>query len=157
MLADYGEITWEHGAGKGSGVYKTSLYQLILTCPPNCNGGWNHKLGQDVRSRGDNLSGLGVTRLADKEIIEPVIETNIETENNFQAFWEHYPRKDNKKPAMTTFRNLPKKTQLLAIEGAKAYARSQLPEPKFIPQAATWLNQERWTNDYKPRTTGWDF
>jgi predicted transcriptional regulator len=93
-----------------------------------------------------------------KELKKTNKEKTVNDENPYWLeFWEIYPRKDNKKPAMTAFGNLTKKNQLLALDGAKAYAVSDLPEDKFIPQAATWLNQERWLNDYTPKKSGWNF
>lgn len=80
VLKELGEIDWQHGAGVGRGVYKSNLYRLLLSCPPECSGDWNHTMRQSVRSdidvmsRGDNLSGLGVTHTADKPITEPVKE-----------------------------------------------------------------------------------
>jgi hypothetical protein len=73
-LRELGEIDWITGGGQGQGVYRPNLYQLLLTCPDNCSGDWNHSIRQDVRSRGDMVSGLGVTATADKPVIEPVKE-----------------------------------------------------------------------------------
>ena len=88
VLKQLGEISWEHGAGVGRGVYKSNLYKLLLSCPPECSGDWNHTVrqsvrsGTDVMSRGDNLSGLGVTHTADKPITEPVKEPVIKATTN---------------------------------------------------------------------------
>jgi predicted transcriptional regulator len=118
---------------------------------------------KDPTAAGFPRTEIPVTaKSAHKNTNKELKNTNKENSDDVESsewleFWEIYPRKDNKKPAMTAFRNLPKKKQLLAIEGAKAYARSELPEPKFIPQAATWLNQERWLNDYTPKKSGWNF
>jgi hypothetical protein len=73
-LRELGEIDWVTGGGQGQGVYRPNLYQLLLSCPDDCSGDWNHSMRQDVRSRGDMVSGLGVTATADKPVIEPVKE-----------------------------------------------------------------------------------
>lgn len=73
-LRELGEISWVTGGGQGQGVYRPNLYSLLLTCPDDCMGDWNHSIRQDVRSRGDMVSGLGVTATADKPVIEPVKE-----------------------------------------------------------------------------------
>lgn len=73
-LRELGEIDWVTGGGQGQGVYRPNLYRLLLTCPDDCSGDWNHSLRQDVRSRGDMVSGLGVTATADKPVKEPVKE-----------------------------------------------------------------------------------
>jgi hypothetical protein len=86
-LKQLGEIDWQHGAGTGRGVYKTNLYKLLLSCPAECSGDWNHTMrqpvtsGEIVRSRGDNLSGLDMTHTADKPVIEPIIEPVISNGN----------------------------------------------------------------------------
>jgi hypothetical protein len=88
VLKELGEIDWQHGAGVGRGVYKSNLYKLLLKCPAECSGDWNHTMrqsvtsGTDVMSRGDNLSGLGVTHTADKPITEPVKEPVIKATTN---------------------------------------------------------------------------
>jgi len=73
-LRELGEVDWVTGGGQGQGVYRPNLYRLLLTCPDDCSGDWNHSVRQDVRSRGDMVSGLGVTATADKPVIEPVKE-----------------------------------------------------------------------------------
>ena len=87
-LRELGEIDWVTGGGQGQGVYRPNLYQLLLTCPPDCSGDWNHSVRQDVRSRGDMVSGLGVTATADKPVIEPVkepISKSSKIDPNFQV------------------------------------------------------------------------
>lgn len=107
---------------------------------------------------GDSASAKSAHKNTNKELKNTNIKKQADTENQLWLdFWELYPRKDNKKPAMRVFNNLPKETQQLALNAVKVYARSDLPETRFIPYAATWLNQERWTNTYKPKKTGWDF
>jgi len=73
-LRELGEVSWVTGGGQGQGVYRPNLYRLLLSCPDDCLGDWNHSIRQGVRSRGDTVSGLGVTPTADKPVIEPVKE-----------------------------------------------------------------------------------
>jgi hypothetical protein len=69
----------------------------------------------------------------------------------FDEFWGVYPRREGenpKKPAKASFsRALRKGADPRAIiSGAKALAaKHPLPSP-FVPQAVTWLNQERWSD-----------
>jgi hypothetical protein len=171
-LEQMGEISVIPKGGTGKGVYKTNRYFLLLSCPPDCLGDWNHTLQND-RSRGGDLPPLGVAKTMDKPVIEPVIEpTNVaqsETEQRFSEFWDSYPHRqgDHKKPAKTAFCRLTIKNQKEAIAGAKLYASHPDVPPKgsqdrrFIPMAATWLRQERWneieetqkpvTKEVKPR------
>lgn len=90
-LRDLGEIDWVTGGGQGQGVYRPNLYRLLLACPSDCSGDWNHSIRQDVRSRGDMVSGLGVTATADKPVIEPVkepIRKATKISSNFQVTQE---------------------------------------------------------------------
>lgn len=80
-LRDLGEIEWVQKAGKGSGVYKSNLYFIKLTCPPECSGDWNHTPIKSVTSRPDTVSHLDLTATADKPVIEPVIEPVISNGN----------------------------------------------------------------------------
>jgi hypothetical protein len=164
-LEQLGEIKTVSKGGKGKGVYKTNFYEITIVCPDNCAGDWNHTIVDSVRSRGDIVSGLEVTRLADKPITEPVIElTNVaqsETDQRFDDFWASYPHrpKESKKAARTAFKRLTIKNQKAAIAGAKLYAADpDLPakgssDRWYIPMAVTWLHQERWNDlDEKPVT-----
>ncbi len=72
----------------------------------------------------------------------------------FQSFWRLYPsRRPHSNPRKTALRSF--KAALargIAADdinrGAEHFAehiRREGGDPKFIPMAATWLNQERWT------------
>lgn len=72
----------------------------------------------------------------------------------FEAFWKVYPKRDGdnpKKPARASYRRARKKgaTQAEIVGGLlgmvrKAKADKRPEAGRFIPQAVTWLNQERW-------------
>jgi hypothetical protein len=163
-LEKLGEISRVKKAGTGKGVYKTNRYFLLLTCPADCLGDWNHT-SQNDRSRGGDLPPLEMTKTIDKPVIEPVIElTNVaqsETDQQFDDFWASYPHrpKESKKAARTAFKRLTVKNQKAAIAGAKLYAADpDLPakgslDRWYIPMAVTWLHQERWNDlEEKPVT-----
>lgn len=69
----------------------------------------------------------------------------------FAAFWQAYPRKIGKGAARTAFdrsRKLADANDI--IQAAVVYSqhcRETQTEPRFIPHATTWLNQERWEDD----------
>jgi predicted transcriptional regulator len=75
-----------------------------------------------------------------------------DSENEFESFWSHYPKKVDKGAAVRAFRKALKTypaTQV--IEGAKRYAEDpNLPEKQFIKNPATWLNAESWNNGPLP-------
>ena len=70
--------------------------------------------------------------------------------DDFQTFWEHYPRKVGKKAAIKAFEKVADEAEAI-IDGAKRYAQDpNLPETQFIPHPATWLNEGRWEDDPLP-------
>ena len=98
----------------------------------------------------------------------PHNQVNITTKNNqsydqilgeggFDLFCEYYPRKIGQGDAKASFVKAVKKTgdEYLIIEKAVAYANhciKTLKDPKFIPHAATWLNQGRWDDELEERS-----
>lgn len=75
----------------------------------------------------------------------------------FEEFWHAYPRREGpnpKKPARDRFLRLAAKgvDPETLIEAARRLAEEHPTPTRFVPQAITWLNQERWdNNDYSPR------
>lgn len=74
----------------------------------------------------------------------------------FSDFWSAYPKRDGsnpKKPAMTKFIDACKNHDPQEIIlGAKKYAAQEKRRgnigTSYVAQAQTWLNQERWKDDY---------
>jgi hypothetical protein len=67
----------------------------------------------------------------------------------FNSFWEIYPRKLGKGEAKGAFvKAVDKFGADVVLEGVTRFASDpNLPAPQFIPRAATWLNQERWDDE----------
>ena len=70
------------------------------------------------------------------------INTNT---NTFDLFWKNYPKKTDKKRAMTSFNRLSKAKQKLATDDCKI--RFVDTETKYIPNPTTYLNGERWEDE----------
>lgn len=73
------------------------------------------------------------------------------TLEDFEDFWQQYPRKINKKTARKKFLTIPRSNKqkiLLALEDQKT--SSQWQEERYIPHPTTWLNGERWEDEIKP-------
>ncbi len=75
-------------------------------------------------------------------------------DQQFEVFWRTFPSRrphsNPKKPARAKFKAAVKCGVAAAdiIRGAEnfaAYVEREGTDPKFVPQAQTWLNQERWT------------
>lgn len=71
-----------------------------------------------------------------------------ENKQSFDLFWKAYPRKEDKKRAMTAFMRLPKKDQDAATQDVQS-GRFNGVDKKFIPLPSTYLHGERW-NDRTP-------
>lgn len=70
---------------------------------------------------------------------------------DFQAFWNRYPRHVGKLAALKAYQralSLALPEEILA--GVEEYRKHLPEEARFIPHAATWLNQGRWMDDYTP-------
>lgn len=77
--------------------------------------------------------------------------------DDFESFWQLYPKKAGKGTALTAFLKLcnqKSKDSLrpelkVVIQSLKAQIKSDLwsKESQYIPNASTWLNQYRWLND----------
>lgn len=66
--------------------------------------------------------------------------------NDFQRFWELYPRKVGKKAAEKAFQKIAMTPQILN-EILDALDGTRWPESQYIPHPASWLNGERWTDE----------
>ena len=73
-------------------------------------------------------------------------------DEDFDIFWNAYPRKEGKQKAKTAFGKVtePVETLLEAIEAQKKSAQWTKDGGQFIPHAATWLNGKRWLDQMTP-------
>lgn len=75
------------------------------------------------------------------------------TEDEFQTFWKAYPLKIARGAAKTALARALKKTDMQAILNAiQIYIRCK-PEDRAWCHASTWLNQERWADEWEPPET----
>lgn len=76
-------------------------------------------------------------------------ESNSEAkEAAFERFWNVYPKKVGKQAAKKAFAKVREDVQTLveAVERHKLSSQWCAEDGRYIPHAATWLNQERWTD-----------
>lgn len=74
-------------------------------------------------------------------------------EDRFNRFWMAYPRKSGKGSAKKSWRRIAPDEALFqkimaALEAAKQCKDWKKEQGQYIPYPATWLNQERWEDDY---------
>lgn len=64
----------------------------------------------------------------------------------FTKFWSLYPRKENKAAARKAWGRVIHREAVNAALANQVAAGMFSDDPKFIPMASTWLNQQRWEN-----------
>jgi len=85
---------------------------------------------------------------------EKVLVEKPERTLDFDKFWKLYPKKQGKLMANKAWKKImPSETKCTEImKGLKAAMRSEQwtkDRGKYIPMASTWLNQERWEDEYE--------
>ena len=74
--------------------------------------------------------------------------------DGFDSWWDEYPRKEGKGAARKAYATALKKSDAQSLfAGLTRSARAWADEGRtrrLIPLPTTWLNQERWTDDYTP-------
>lgn len=91
--------------------------------------------------------------------IELEKELEIEKELSFMSFWNEYPKKVGKAQAEKTFKKKVKDEPtlnaiLLDLRKRKNYEQWTKDKGKYIPNPSTYLNQERWLDEYDISPTG---
>lgn len=109
----------------------------------------------DAGGRVQQMQGEGATDAP----LEPVTRTSKkepkeDSSDNFDEFWRNYPKRvgsNPKQPALKAFqravREVPPETIIAAAFNFAIRCSEDSTDPRFIPMAATWLNQCRWEDD----------
>jgi hypothetical protein len=115
----------------------------------------------DSRPSGPRPSGNQAVITKDSEV--KTDKQNTLREKGFDDFWSGYPRKIGKPRAKTAWKRIKPDDRLAVMLGLSVWAQYwsvMMTEVRFIPHAATWLNDKRWEDlpDLKDRTDGprWD-
>ena len=129
-------VVWDlNGAAKRE---REDTVSARTECPPGHTGS---ERGDTVSYKPSTKPKHGASDDAPKRMTYP---------EDFETFWSHYPSRGKhpnpKKAAYGKWKSAIKTTDpQLLINAVKAYASSSLPDDRqMIPQAATWLSQERW-------------
>lgn len=150
-LVRLGELAIEDQGGLGQGQYKTNRYFITLQCPADCDGSMNHRTGvKSSAVRGEIQSQSGVKPISPEPNRELNKNLTVQSEQ-FDEFWNVYPRKEGKKPAFKAFRSALSRTRFEDIlAGVEAYKRSDRVSRGFIKLPATWLNEDAWEDAAVP-------
>jgi hypothetical protein len=83
--------------------------------------------------------------LGNQGSLEELSKKNLDTNSEFEIFWNVYPRKVAKKSAEIAFAKAMKHTPFgLILSGAGAYAHDPNRVDAYTAHPATWLNGHRW-------------
>lgn len=112
---------------------------------------YNHE--DDKQKEDDNHSSNIIKQdTKNKAIKKQNKELNELQEKQFDKFWQAYPKKVSKKQAQKSWKKINPSLELFekilkALEMVKQTEQWEKDNGKFIPYPATWLNQERWTDE----------
>ncbi|NDK31196.1 hypothetical protein [Nesterenkonia haasae] len=119
-----------------------------------------HKRSSQGHSEGQSSTEIPTdgteTSSVDFSLISPE-DAGPSLDDLFNEFWSHWPKKVKKPEAHAAFMKAVKDKRATAkriITGAKAYAAADLPDKKFIPNPATWLNNDQWNDDPNDSISG---
>lgn len=134
-------------------VPTSNLYHVITASPVESN----NSLGGVKNDTKGGVKNDTKGEVKNDILTRPIINDNqsltkkIDSLNDFEKFWEIYPRHASKSTAMVSFQKALKKTTLeIIIESAFKYSNDPNREERFTAHASTWLNQERWDDDLLP-------
>lgn len=95
-----------------------------------------------------NNHGTITTNRIEKNIIEK--NKNIDVQNQFEQFYNLYPRKVQKQRAIKAFKRLNKKEIKAVMDTLPGHIKnwnSKGTDKEFIPHPASWLNAKSWEDD----------
>lgn len=130
---------------------KNSLVSILPAATDQfCGQQDEQQMGSKWAANGQQMGTLEEGRMKSGEY--PFVQSDLD----FETFWRAYPRKQGKKPARRAFQkaDAPIDVLLAAIERQKCSDQWQRENGRFIPLAATWLNQARWEDDVEEGETG---
>lgn len=120
---------------------------------------WNRSGTKPVPNRSQTgTTGLDIGLGLDKDLDNPPISP--QGDKRFDRFWTVYPKKVGKGAARKAFAKAVRKCSvddmIAAVEKQKQSSQWTKDNGQYIPNPATWLNQERWDDrlDEEGGTTG---
>ena len=118
---------------------------------------------KETQSVSESLTESGTQNKAETETetelyISSTADAEDDTEAAFNEWYKNYPRKEGKGQARKAFKTALKKTDLKTLQAGLEKYNSTIEgkDKQFIAMPATWLNGERWDDDYSEQTTGDD-
>lgn len=100
-----------------------------------------------------NQDKISKDKISKDKINISIEKTNKELENQFNEFWDVYPKKASKPYAKKIYLKIAPSAELHAImlNAIKVQKQSkQWQDAQYIPNPSTWLNQEKWNDETTP-------
>ena len=90
---------------------------------------------------------LGSNNLGNNEVV--LVKSTYATINEFERWWDKYPRKVGKYKAASLFSKVRQEVELnVLLDATDKFAEAMKDqEKKFIPHPTTWLNGRRWNDE----------
>lgn len=139
---------------------QTNLYRVAITCPDECDRSSSHrqKLGGGVQTAGGDQtatgSGVQTATGAVSRPPEPLDNRKNNPTNQseqFDEFWNEYPKKEGKKPAFKAFASaLRRATFEDILAGVIRYKNSDRVTRGYVMLASRWLNEDHWEDNLEP-------
>ena len=81
--------------------------------------------------------------------VVPSVDTEVSAAPTFDDFWLLYPKRIAKMEAQKAWRRLSTAQCVEALNGLCLWRSVWIAEGRlqFVPNASTWLNQQRWTDE----------
>ena len=143
-LINLGELQVDFRSAPTSGPYKANRYWVKVSgvtaevTEVTNTASEVTDLEPEVTDSASEVTAGGVLTL-NRTITKPLKETA----EKFDEFWNLYPKKIAKADALKAWNKATKnKTADELLKLTKAYAEGKLPEDKYIPYPASWLNKE---------------
>ena len=119
---------------------------------PKKNNQQNQQVGKSENpEKTESVSVANPEKSESKANQEPLtinhnpVNNNNDHHDDFDEFWDRYPKKVGKKAARTSWKRLNKESKEIALGDCEArYAGT---EKQFIPNPSTYLNGERWNDE----------
>lgn len=103
---------------------------------------------KSATNKGTSSNKKEESRKKKEECRKEKVDKNKDLEITFEIFWSDYPRKIGKGKARSSYETARKKASHDEImRGVFTSPRLKGDDPQFLPHAATWLNQESWTDE----------
>lgn len=166
LLVEGGWLTRDDRTARG-GRGQTVHYTAVIPAPaaPIENPAPERAKGGTSRHERGHLSALkgagGAPEYAKRATEDSAITTPtalaMDTADPFDDFWAAYPhhgrgKAEARKAWARAIRRAPAETIIAAA--ARLAADPNLPEARFVPHAATWLNNDRWEDGPLPARGG---